>query len=174
MKKVYLGLIGVCLAVFVWYGFTMSSTTGDYNEGTYFGFDEEHNYTAAVYVGEDGMIKSVLIDAAYTSDCKIVDEEAECTGITKRTLGDDYNMKTYGGAEYEWYEQADLFGDMVVEEQGLDFVDWRYKDSDDKIVTEMPIGQELDDEVYTDAVSGVTVHVAEMYKAVEEALKLAE
>ena len=32
---------------------------------------------------------------------------------TKRELGDDYGMKAYGGAKYEWYEQADHFAAYV-------------------------------------------------------------
>ena len=32
---------------------------------------------------------------------------------TKRELGEDYGMKRYGGAKYEWYEQANHFADYV-------------------------------------------------------------
>ena len=33
--------------------------------------------------------------------------------LTKTELGDDYGMKAYGGAKYEWYEQAENFARYV-------------------------------------------------------------
>jgi len=32
---------------------------------------------------------------------------------TKNELGDDYGMKAWGGAKYEWYEQAASFAKYV-------------------------------------------------------------
>lgn len=170
MKKLLLGLVVV--SVFVLTGCTKTSE-GEYKEGTYFGFDPESGYTASIYVSKDGNIESVLLDAAYTKDCKYENEKASCTPITKRSLGDDYGMAKTDD-KLEWYEQADAFAKEVVKEQGLDFVTYKYRttDEDGKYVftTEAPEGQDESKKNYIDSVSGVTIHVNEMYTAVNNAL----
>ena len=70
---------------------------------------------AAVLLDEKGVIVSCYIDA--------IDLKAEYTANgeyvtpgefkTKWELGDDYNMKTYGKAELEWYEQVEAFVGVV-------------------------------------------------------------
>ena len=135
---------------------------GDYKEGTYFGYVEEAGYdgtvtvtTAAIYVDENGMIKSVFIDSTYKSpDSKLT---------TKKALGDDYGMKGTsadrgvipGGAE--WYEQVANLEKKIVEEQGLDWIEWK----DEGKTT-------------TDSVTGVTINISAMYEAVQKALTQAK
>ena len=56
---------------------------------------------------------------AASSDCVQVDFTFDTKGasaydatkgvVSKKEAGDSYNMKTYGGAAKEWYEQADAF-----------------------------------------------------------------
>jgi len=70
---------------------------------------------AAVMLDENGKIVKCAIDTAdntvnYTSDGKAVATE---TFLTKYEQGDDYNMKLYGGAAKEWYEQVDAFCALV-------------------------------------------------------------
>ena len=64
----------------------------------------------AVTVDDNGVIQSCIIDSIGTSvlfdvnGAIMSDLTAEIP--TKNELGDAYNMKTYGGAVAEWYEQA--------------------------------------------------------------------
>lgn len=75
--------------------------------------DGEAKYDAsvvAVTVDDNGVIQSCVIDSIGTSvlfdvnGAIVSDLTAEVP--TKNELGDAYNMKTYGGAVAEWYEQA--------------------------------------------------------------------
>ncbi len=135
------------------------SEKGDYTPGTYFGYEvmegERANVKlATIVVNEDGFIESVFLDATYNKD-----------GVphTKKALGDDYNMKPTsanigvieGGAE--WFEQANSLEAKVLEEQGLDWLTW--------------VDEE---ETTTDAVSGVTMRVNGLVKAIEKALEEAK
>ncbi len=66
---------------------------------------------AAVTVDDGGVIRSCIIDSVGTT-VKFdaagmpVDFDPAAKILTKNELGDDYNMKLYGGAKYEWYQQA--------------------------------------------------------------------
>lgn len=71
---------------------------------------------AAVMLDADGKIVKCVIDTAdntvdYTADGKAISAESF---LTKYELGDNYNMKLYGGATKEWYEQVDAFSALVV------------------------------------------------------------
>ncbi len=158
MKKIFI-TFGL-LAVIVLTGCEKVDKTGNYKEGTYFGFVNYESYgtnyvtTATVYVAESGNIKSVYIDSTYNKDGVIT---------TKKSLGDDYGMKDTsiqigvipGGAE--WYEQVAVIEDKVVAEQGLDWVKWS-DDANTKL----------------DAISGVTISADTNIKAIDNALKQAK
>ncbi len=64
----------------------------------------------AVTVDENGVIVDCILDSLQASiqidanGAIVSDLTAEVP--TKTELGDAYNMKLYGGAKYEWYEQA--------------------------------------------------------------------
>lgn len=141
-------------------GCTKVEEKGDYKEGTYFGYAEAESYgtmyysTAVVYVNESGMIKSVFLDNTY-------EKNKDGVHTTKKVLGDDYDMKETsagmgnieGGAE--WFEQAEVIEDKVIEKQGLDWA-------------------KLTDENKLDGVSGVTITADTYVKAIDEALKQAK
>lgn len=57
----------------------------------------------------DGIASTVKFDAsgAITSDLSAAPQ-------TKTELGESYGMKAYGGAQYEWYEQAQALADYAV------------------------------------------------------------
>ena len=64
----------------------------------------------AVTVDDNGVIQDCIIDsvgakAAINENGEITTDTAAAI-LTKNELGDNYNMKLYGGAKYEWYEQA--------------------------------------------------------------------
>ena len=64
----------------------------------------------AVTVDDNGVIQDCIIDsvgakAAINENGEITTDTAAAV-LTKNELGDNYNMKLYGGAKYEWYEQA--------------------------------------------------------------------
>lgn len=158
MKKVFLGLVLVALLFVTGCN---KVEEGNYKEGTYYGFAEETAYdgsvtvtSATIYVDEKGVIKSVFIDSTYKKDGKLT---------TKKTLGDAYGMKATsankgvieGGAE--WDEQVVNLETKIIEEQGLNWLTW----SDEEKTT-------------TDSVTGVTIDISNMYKAVQSALEQAK
>ena len=65
---------------------------------------------AAVNVDENGVIVSCYLDSLGTSVLfgtdGVITTDLEAAVLTKNELGDSYGMKAYGGATYEWYEQA--------------------------------------------------------------------
>ena len=70
---------------------------------------------AAVTVDNDGKIVACALDTAsntvnFTFDGKGV---ANTEFKTKYEAGADYNMVAYGGAQWEWFEQADAFEAFV-------------------------------------------------------------
>ncbi len=70
---------------------------------------------ALVTLSADGKIVSCVLDTAditvkYTGEGKAI---ANDSFATKYEQGDGYNMKLYGGASKEWYEQADAFAGVV-------------------------------------------------------------
>ena len=72
----------------------------------------------AVTVDDNGVIQSCVIDSIGTSvlfdvnGAIVSDLSAEI--LTKNELGDNYNMKLYGGAVAEWYEQAAALASYAV------------------------------------------------------------
>lgn len=128
--------------------------TGEYKEGTYFGYSYDSEYdayaTAVVYVDETGSIKSVFIDTTYINK-----EKSATTVSTKRIEKDDYKMKVYyQQAVGEWYEQVEKIEKYVIENQKLDV--------------------ELNSEGKTDAISGATINISPIKEAVNDALKQAK
>lgn len=71
---------------------------------------------AAVLLSEDGKIVKCVIDVAdntvaHTSEGKVVVSESF---QTKKEKGNAYGMVAYGGAEKEWFEQAEIFANLCV------------------------------------------------------------
>lgn len=151
MKK-YFGLIAcLLLSLFVFTGCEKVENS-NYKEGTYFGAYED-NYggsksmaTAVVYVDQNGMIKSVFLDTVYSKDSVLT---------TKKTLGDDYNMKPASEAKKEWYEQVNLIETKVIENQDISFI-------------------KLNEDGKTDTIAGVTMKVNALYEALNNALTKAK
>ena len=68
----------------------------------------------ALTVNGDGIITSCQIDSLQGK--ATIDENGAVTGTntdTKNTLGFDYNMVAWGGATYEWFEQAANFASYI-------------------------------------------------------------
>lgn len=73
---------------------------------------------AAVNVDDNGVIVSCYLDSigasvTFGTDGVITSDPAASV-LTKNELGDSYGMKAYGGATYEWYEQAAALADFAV------------------------------------------------------------
>lgn len=72
---------------------------------------------AALTVDDSGVIQSCVLDGISTQ--VTFDASGAITGgvsdsvLSKNELGDDYGMKTYGGAKFEWYQQAAAFARYV-------------------------------------------------------------
>lgn len=151
MKKIVAGLVMIIMVV----SFSgCQKIEGDYKEGTYLGHvtdtygGQNNEAIAVVYVGKSGKIESVYLDTTYTKGENVT---------TKKALGNDYNMKAYSNATLEWFEQINLLEKKVVEEQGIDFINW----TDAERTT-------------TDSVSGVTIKINALYEAIHNALKQAK
>ena len=124
---------------------------GKYKEGTYMGhvtdtYGGSNQAIAVIHVSKEGLIDSVYLDTTYTKDDVVT---------TKKVLGDDYNMKANPAVTKEWYEQVDLLEKAVIKEQGIDFINWT--DSEQS---------------KTDSISGVTIKIDALYRALDSALKL--
>lgn len=77
------------------------------------GFSDFGITLAAILVDENDVILDCAIDAIghkFTFDTTgAITSDITADVLTKNELGDNYNMKTYGGAIAEWYEQIDAF-----------------------------------------------------------------
>ena len=64
----------------------------------------------AVTVDDNGVIQDCIIDSVGAKvefdDKGVITSDLSAEVLTKNELGDNYNMKLYGNAKYEWYEQA--------------------------------------------------------------------
>ena len=73
---------------------------------------------AAVTVDENGVILSCVIDSVGSTikfdAAGVITSDLTAEILTKNELGDGYNMKLYGGAKYEWYEQTAALADYAV------------------------------------------------------------
>ena len=144
-KIILIGVIGLAL---------LSGCSKGYKEGIYTGTaidsygGQNNTATAIVTVDKNGKITYVDLDTTYTKD-----------GVetTKKKLGDSYGMYggEYGSQVGEWYQQVEALEKNVVYNQGLDKI-------------------KMNDEGYTDAVSGCTIKIDALYEALENALKQAK
>ena len=99
-----------------------------------------------MYVNEDGVIKSLTLDSTYAN--------GDVTS-TKKALGADYGMKKYNAtAVGEWYEQVEKLEAAVIDAQNLDDI-------------------KVDDNGYTDSVTGCTIKVSALITVTQDALKQA-
>lgn len=125
------------------------------------GVGEYVTTVAAVLLDKDSKIVNVVIDTAdnsveFTSAGKAV---APAEFKTKYEQGDDYNMKAYGGAKKEWYEQVDAFVATI-----------KGKTMDEVKAMVAEDGKGKDDVVN----AGCTITVADFVKALEKAVKNAK
>ena len=135
---------------------------GTYTPGVYYG-SSDILYNVVVVINSAGGIQSVFFDAVTCladSDADGI-KDSNCT--TKQTLGDDYGMVTYGGAELEWYEQANELAAAIIAAQGWN-ADWEIiVDGDDESFD--PTDQEVIDDV-----AGVTITTNGFQDAFEDAI----
>ena len=73
---------------------------------------------AAVNVDDNGVITACYLDSIGASvkfgTDGVITSDVAAAVLTKNELGDSYGMKAYGGATYEWYEQAAALADFAV------------------------------------------------------------
>lgn len=132
----------------------MSGCSKGYKEGTYMGSaidnygGQSNTATCELTIDESGKITSVYLDTTYTKDG---------TETTKKALGDAYGMygNSYGSKLGEWDTQVEALEQNIIDNQGLD-------------------GVKLDSDGYTDTVSGCTIKIDALYKAIEDALTKAK
>ena len=119
----------------------------------------------AVTVDDKGVITDCIIDSIgakvnFDATGKVT-SDLTVEVKTKNELGDDYGMKAYGGAKYEWYEQAAALADyavgMTVEELRSGAIDESGK---------APEGSDL--------ASTATIYLGGYVSAIEEAVKNAQ
>lgn len=124
---------------------------------------EVNTYYATV-VMEDDKFVNVYIDVAQNSiefDANNALTKANVPG-TKRELGDDYNMKKFGNAVAEWYEQMDSLQEWMTG-----------KTLDEVLAMETAFKDEAHPAVPAeeDLKSSVTIDVASYLEVVEKAVK---
>lgn len=151
MKKLIILLLVTTLAIT-----GCEKVSDSYKEGTYKGEaidnygGEENIATAEITIDSNGKIVSVVLDTTYTKD-----------GVktTKKTLGSNYGMKKgnsdYGESYLEWDEQVKLLEQFVIDNNGIDKI-------------------KLDNDSKTDVVSGCTIKIDALYKALENAIEKAK
>lgn len=73
---------------------------------------------AAVLVDDKGVIVDCKLDSIGASvlfdGTGAITSDVNAEILTKNELGDSYNMKLYGGAKYEWYEQAEALAQYAI------------------------------------------------------------
>ena len=149
MKKLSIVLLCIC---FLYCG-CEKVESGNYKQGVYFGSamdtfgGKQAVATAVVTVSKDGTIESVFLDTTYEKDGVLT---------TKKTLKENYAMKNASPIGKEWYEQVEALEREIVKKQGLDFITWN------------------EDKTKTDSVTGVTIAIDALYKAVDQAIKQAQ
>ena len=146
MKKVkYL----ICVFALV----LLAGCSNGFKEGEYTGTaadnygGQENTASAKVTVNSNGEIVDVYLDTTYTTK--------DGLSTTKKTLGNDYNMMANPNASGEWFEQVEKLEQAVIDNQGIDFLN-------------------LDEDGYTDAVSGCTIKIDALYEALANALEQAK
>jgi len=132
----------------------LSGCSKGYKEGVYTGSasdtygGQDNIATAVVTIDSEGKITDVELDTTYTKD-----------GVqtTKKALGSEYGMygHAYGSKVGEWYQQVEALEQYVIDNQGIEELS-------------------LDDDGYTDAVSGCTIKIDALYEALDSALKQAK
>lgn len=144
MKKLLVCLCA-CIMMFVFAG---CEKVG-FKEGTYNGSAID------TYGGEENTATAKIV---VNSEGRIETVYLDTTykGSTKKALGNDYNMKKYNpSAAGEWFEQVEKLEAAIVENQGTSFLI-------------------LDKDGKTDAVSGCTIQINALVKAVDDALAKAK
>jgi major membrane immunogen (membrane-anchored lipoprotein) len=107
---------------------------GDYTDGYYYAelAEDDKGFT---YLGQFQVVNGTIVGANLNA--KFLNEEEKDS--SKKELGDDYGMVANGGAQAEWYAQAEAVEAFILANQGLDIV--------------------LDAEGKTDAVAGASIHL---------------
>lgn len=128
-----------------------------YKEGVYTGTSvdsyggQENTASAVVTVDSEGKITKVYLDTTYT----YTNNDGVIVNTTKKALRDDYNMMSNPNASGEWYVQVGKLEEAVIDNQGIEFLN-------------------LDEDGYTDAVSGCTIKIDALYAALDDALEQAK
>lgn len=152
MKKIkYLVCISLLLLTV---GCSKGYKEGEYTATAIDSYGGQNNTASAIVnIDKNGKITSVYLDTTYT----YTNDEGTSIETTKKTLKEDYGMLNhpYGSTVGEWYEQVEKLEQAVVENQGIDFLN-------------------LDEDGYTDAVSGCTIKIDALYEALNNALESAK
>jgi major membrane immunogen (membrane-anchored lipoprotein) len=126
---------------------TVATTEASYEDGIYFAVEDEFasngwKFTVTLTV-EDGKIAK--------ADWNSVNVNA---GADKKTydMAGKYNMVKFGGAQADWYEQAEKVEQYLIETQDPSVISYK------------------DDNGHTDDIAGVSVHVVEFFDLAQEAL----
>lgn len=125
----------------------VATTDASYEDGIYFAVEDEFasngwKFTVTLTV-EDGKIakadwNGVSVNAG--ADKKAYD------------MAGKYNMKKFGGAQSDWYEQAEEVEQYLIKTQDPSVISYK------------------DDNGHTDDIAGVSVHVVEFFELAQEAL----
>ena len=121
--------------------------TEGYVDGIYYAMDEEFGSSGWKYA------VTVTVQGGKIADVDWNGLNVNA-GVSKKVYdkAGKYNMVKFGGAQAEWYEQAELAEAYVIETQDPTAITY------------------TDDSGHTDDIAGVSIHVVEMFDLVEKAL----
>lgn len=137
MKKIFLALL---VAMVLFAGCSNKLKAGVYEAENVL---PDSTAIAKVTIDSDGKITDVYFDETYD-------------GSTKKTLGDEYGMKSEWGSQIgEWYEHVAALEKAIVDNQGVETIT-------------------LTDKGTTDAVSSCTIQVSHLIKAFNDAIAKAK
>lgn len=128
------------------------SDEGKYKDGMYFAIQDEFSETS----GWKSTVTFEIKDGKFVSvDWNAVSIDGGADKVT-RSVDGKYPMVENGGAQSPWHEQAIEVESYLIEKQEWQSIEYS------------------DDEGHVDVISGVSVHVNDFFKLVDEALKSAK
>ena len=100
-------------------GLAIITGVGDSKDASEENGEAKYDVTVvAVTVADNGVINSCIIDSIGASvkfdRNGVITSDVAAGVLSKNELGDNYGMKAYGGAKYEWYEQAAALAQYAV------------------------------------------------------------
>ncbi len=131
----------------------------------------------AVTVNDEGIITDCIIDSVGTTvafdSTGTITSDLTAEVLTKNELGDAYNMKLYGGAKYEWYEQAAALANYAVGKTVAELKSGAVSETGHAVDADLASLATIKLGGYVDAIEAAVENAAHLGAQVGDELKLA-